>query len=111
MQVPKLSVAFPMVLDMESVDIRTTVQGAPVVVLRGGREWDVVAEPVRWFERVSWWEQSRRMPRGHGRVDVEIWQVQVDPGTGPHSGALTWELVRDGDAGGWYLRGEEALAA
>ncbi len=107
---PELSVVIPNVSDMESVDIRTTVQGAPVAVQRGGQEWDVVAEPVRWFERVPWWEQSRRMPRGHGRVDIEIWQVQVAPGRGQHSGAVTWELVRNGD-GAWYLRGEEALAA
>ncbi|MET4539220.1 MULTISPECIES: hypothetical protein [Micrococcaceae] len=96
---------------MEHVDIRSSAQGTPLVVLRGNREWRIVVEPVRWFERVSWWEQSRRMPRGQGRVDVEVWQVQVRLGNNVRSGIATWELVRDGAGGGWYLRGEEVAAA
>jgi hypothetical protein len=96
---------------MEHVDIRSSAQGTPLVVLRGNREWRIVVEPVRWFERVSWWEQSRRMPRGQGRVDVEVWQVQVLLGNNVRSGIATWELVRDGAGGGWCLRGEEVAAA
>ncbi|MGA8789003.1 MAG: hypothetical protein WB535_08650 [Paenarthrobacter sp.] len=96
---------------MEHVDIRSSAQGTPLVVLRGNREWRIVVEPVRWFERVSWWEQSRRMPRGQGRVDVEVWQVQVRLGNNVRSGIATWELVRDGAGGGWCLRGEEVAAA
>ena len=96
---------------MEHVDIPTVEQGAPAVVVRGGREWHMVVEPVRWFERVAWWEESRRMPRGQGRVDVEVWQVQVRLGNNPASGIVTWELVRDGSGGGWCVRGEELAAA
>ena len=51
--------------------------GRPQAVVRGGREWIVGAEPVRWFERVSWWEAERRMPKGLSRVDVEVWQIQA----------------------------------
>ncbi|MDR6436072.1 hypothetical protein J2790_001193 [Paenarthrobacter nicotinovorans] len=96
---------------MEHVYIRSSAQGTPVVVVRGSREWQIVVEPVRWFERIPWWEQSRRMPRGQGRVDVEVWQVQVRLGNNVRSGIATWELVRDGAGGGWSLRGEEVAAA
>ncbi|MCD4853741.1 hypothetical protein LN996_23265 [Arthrobacter sp. AK01] len=96
---------------MEHIYIRTSLQGSPVAVVRGSREWQIVVDPVRWFERVSWWEHSRRMPRGQGRVDVEVWQVQVRLGNNDRSGIATWELVRDGIGGGWCLRGEEVVAA
>ncbi|MCT9867728.1 hypothetical protein [Paenarthrobacter aurescens] len=96
---------------MEHVYIRTSAQGVPAAVVRGSREWQMVVEPVRWFERVPWWEQSRRMPRGQGRVDVEVWQVQVRLGNNVRSGIATWQLVRDGAGGGWCLRGEEVVAA
>ncbi|MNR39651.1 hypothetical protein D3C85_1578760 [compost metagenome] len=101
----------PTVSSMEHVHIVTVEPGAPAVIMRGGREWRMVVEPVRWFERVAWWEQSRRMPRGQGRVDIEVWQVQVRLGSNPRSGIATWELVRDGTGGGWRLRGEELAAA
>ncbi|MFE4195293.1 hypothetical protein ACFRJ9_05475 [Paenarthrobacter sp. NPDC056912] len=96
---------------MEHVYVHTTEHGAPSVVVRGQREWQIVVEPVRWFERVAWWEQTRRMPRGQGRVDIEVWQVQVRLGTNAQSSLATWELVRDGSGGGWRLRGEEVVAA
>ncbi|VXB17236.1 conserved hypothetical protein [Arthrobacter sp. 9V] len=96
---------------MEQVYIPTVDPGAPAVIVRGGREWRLVVEPVRWFERVAWWEQSRRMPRGQGRVDIEVRQVQVRLGNNPASGIVTWELVRDGSGGGWWIRGEELAAA
>lgn len=96
---------------MEHVDIRTTAQGEPAAVVRGGREWKIAVEPVRWFERVAWWEVSKRMPRGTGRVDVEVLQVQVRLGNNARSALATWQLVRDGSGGGWCLRGEDAAAA
>ena len=67
----------PSVAGMEHVMIKTGPDGRPRAVLRGGREWLVGAEPVRWFERVNWWEAERRMPKGRSRVDVEVWQVQA----------------------------------
>jgi hypothetical protein len=89
---------------MEHVMVKTCPEGRPVAVLRGGREWTVGAEPVRWFERVSWWEAERRMPKGLSRVDVEVWQVQARLGRNRSSDLTTMELVRDGLGGGWRLR-------
>lgn len=83
----------------------------PAAVVRGGREWQIAVTPVRWFERIPWWEQSRRMPAGQGRVDVEVLQVQVRLGNNQRSTLATWELVGDGMGGGWQLRAEEAVAA
>ncbi|MFJ5957047.1 hypothetical protein ACIQC5_13945 [Paenarthrobacter sp. NPDC092416] len=96
---------------MEHVYVRLTPGGIPIAVVRGQTEWQIAVDPVRWFERVSWWEGSSRMPRGGGRVDVEVWQVQVRLGANPRSALATWELVRDGTGGGWRLRSAEIAAA
>jgi hypothetical protein len=89
---------------MEHVVVKTSKDGSPTAVLSNGREWAVGADPVRWFERVSWWEAQRRMPKGLGRVDVEVMQVQVRLGPNPHSALTTMMLERDGLGGGWRLR-------
>ena len=96
---------------MEHVFIRNNPDGTPAAVVRGAREWQIAVEPVRWFERVPWWESAHRMPRGEGRVDVEVWQVQVRLGSNTRSTLATWELVRDGAGGGWRLRGPELAVA
>ena len=101
-----LSVPAPSVLGMEHVYIRNTADGTPESVVRGAREWQIAVEPVRWFERVAWWETTKRMPRGQGRVDIEVCQVQVRLGGNPGSALATWELVRDGAGGGWCIREE-----
>jgi hypothetical protein len=75
-----------------------------LAVEREGRNWLVGAEPVRWFERVNWWEQQQRMPKGLGRVDVEVWQVQARVGRNVRSELTTMELLRDQLGGGWKLR-------
>ncbi|WP_334172272.1 hypothetical protein [Sinomonas sp.] len=87
---------------MEKVLVRTTVDGEPRSFIRGSLDWRIAAEPVRWFERVPWWEGKRGVPRGLGRVDVEVWQVQALPGQRGR-GLTTFELVRDA-TGGWSLR-------
>jgi hypothetical protein len=96
---------------MEHVMVTRGTDGRPSAVLRGGREWIVGAEPVRWFERVSWWETERRMPRGRSRVDVEVWQIQARLGRNLGSALTTMELIRDGLGGGWRLRAAVADAA
>jgi hypothetical protein len=96
---------------MEHVMVRQGADGTPVAVAYRGREWLVGAEPVRWFERVNWWETSRRMPRGSSRVDVEVLQVQVRLGSNEASALTTMLLERDGLGGGWRLRGSMADAA
>ncbi len=93
---------------MEHVMVRTGINGMPASVVRSGREWTVGAEPVRWFERVNWWEMNRRMPKGLSRVDVEVLQVQVRLGGNKGSALTTMLLERDGTGGGWRLR--EAIA-
>ncbi|MCO4257130.1 hypothetical protein [Pseudarthrobacter cellobiosi] len=89
---------------MEYVVMKTAKDGSPTAVVSNGREWAVGAEAVRWFERVSWWEAQRRMPKGLGRVDVEVLQVQVRLGRNPQSALTTMVLERDGLGGGWRLR-------
>ncbi|MCP9000730.1 hypothetical protein NFC73_13475 [Pseudarthrobacter sp. RMG13] len=89
---------------MEYVVVKTAKDGSPTTVVSNGREWAVGAEAVRWFERVSWWEAQRRMPKGLGRVDVEVLQVQVRLGRNPRSALTTMVLERDGLGGGWRLR-------
>jgi hypothetical protein len=96
---------------MEHVVLKTTTSGAPAAVISNGRLWAVSAEPVRWFERISWWEAQRRMPRGSSRVDVEVLQIQVRLGHNPHSALTTMVLVRDGLGGSWRLRASMADAA
>ncbi|PNI09859.1 hypothetical protein CXX84_06470 [Arthrobacter sp. AFG7.2] len=96
---------------MEHVIIRTGRDGMPTAVLSNGREWAVGAEPVRWFERVNWWETRRRMPRGLSRVDVEVLQLQVRLGRNGSSALTTMLLERDGLGGGWRLREAVADAA
>ena len=100
-----MSVLHPNVTGMEHVMVKTGPDGRPLAVVRGGREWLIGAEPVRWFERVSWWEAERRMPKGLSRVDVEVWQIQARLGRNRGSALTTMELIRDGLGGGWRLRG------
>ncbi len=89
---------------MEYVVVKTAKDGSPTAVVSNGREWAVGVDAVRWFERVSWWEAQRRMPKGLGRVDVEVLQVQVRLGRNPQSALTTMVLERDGLGGGWRLR-------
>ncbi|WP_248760179.1 hypothetical protein [Pseudarthrobacter sp. SSS035] len=89
---------------MEYVVVKTAKDGSPTAVVSNGREWAVGADAVRWFERVSWWEAQRRMPKGLGRVDVEVLQVQVRLGRNPRSALTTMVLERDGLGGDWRLR-------
>ncbi|MDQ0663970.1 hypothetical protein QFZ35_002468 [Arthrobacter ulcerisalmonis] len=96
---------------MEHVIVHTDSNGMPTAVLGRGREWTVGAEPVRWFERINWWESSRRMPKGRSGVDVEVLQLQVRLGNNSRSALTTLYLQRDGVGGGWRLRESEAGAA
>ncbi|MBX7444413.1 MULTISPECIES: hypothetical protein [unclassified Arthrobacter] len=96
---------------MEHVIVRTDNNGMPTAVLAQGRQWSVGAEPVRWFERVNWWETNRRMPKGNSRVDVEVLQLQVRLGSNSRSALTTMYLQRDGLGGGWRLRESTVNAA
>ncbi|MHA7304007.1 hypothetical protein ACX80E_01985 [Arthrobacter sp. TMN-49] len=95
---------------MELLVVRTTPAGVPVAVRRDGHEWLIGAEPVRWFERTDWWRLARRMPKGQGRVDVQVWQVQARLGRNPRSDLVTMELECDSDGGAWRVRGAQPAA-
>ena len=88
----------------EEVYVETTPDGVPVTVERNGRVWRVGAEPVRWFERTSWWNHVQRMPKGQGRVDVLVWQVQARLGHNLRSELVTLDLECDHDSGRWHMR-------
>jgi len=53
-----------MFVPMESIEVQWTTAGQPLRVRRQGRVWNVVAQPVRWFERFAWWETELRVPNG-----------------------------------------------
>lgn len=89
---------------MEMIEVYFSTAGQPLRVRRQGRVWNVAAEPVRWFERVKWWESELRAPKGSAfAIDAQVWQVQVSLGA-KTSDVLTWELVRHAPTGGWQLR-------
>ncbi|MHA7270080.1 hypothetical protein [Arthrobacter sp. HLT1-20] len=89
---------------LEHIEVRTSPAGVPVAVQRNGREWVVGAEPVRWFERIQWWQHALRMPKGQGRVDVQVWQVQARLGRNPRSELVTMELECDSFGDAWRVR-------
>ena len=92
---------------MESLNVTVTPEGVPVAFTVAGDIW-VVTEHLRWFERIPWWETQLRMPRDHGRIDVEVWQLQAEPAeAGSGRQAATFVLIRDRNTGEWRLRSVE----
>ncbi|MCP3426120.1 hypothetical protein NBM05_08905 [Rothia sp. AR01] len=94
--------------------VATTSSGQPLRVELEGRRYRVAADPVRWYERRSWWEEVARAPRGlcPHLVDREIWRVQVAPERPggarrrrPPAEAelITMELERHRNTGAWSL--------
>lgn len=97
---------------MESLEVRVTAAGVPLSFVSEGRTWHVAVEPLRWFERVAWWESARRMPRGAlARVDVEVWRVQARIGHNPRTPLVTFELVLGRDRESWSIRSMVTIAA
>lgn len=93
---------------MESLTVTLSPEGVPVAFTVGGDIWIVAADPVRWYERIPWWETETRMPREHGRIDVEVWQLQaVQADAASEAPEATFTLVRDQNAGEWHLRSVE----
>lgn len=95
---------------LADVAVRTSPDGVPLAVHRNGREWIVGAEPVRWYERLEWWKQSQRMPKGTGRVDVQVWRLQVRLGRNVRSELVTMELECDAQEGRWRMREPLSMA-
>ncbi|MDJ0318868.1 hypothetical protein [Arthrobacter antibioticus] len=97
---------------MDEISVATTAHGLPVSFLLDGRTWHVGADPVRWFERVSWWETAARMPKGECvRMDVMVWQVQARIGHNSRSPLVTFHLVLGQDRRTWSVRSMDAIAA
>lgn len=83
-----------------------SAEGVPVAFELDGRTWVVGAEPVRWYERRSWWETDRRMAQGRGLgIDVEVWQLQASLGRNPGGDLVTFEVVHD-ETGTWRVRAQ-----
>ncbi|MFQ4149634.1 hypothetical protein AAGW05_13225 [Arthrobacter sp. LAPM80] len=99
-----------MMIHGEEVGVRISEAGVPLEVHRGGRVWFVGAEPVRWYERTQWWKHNRRMPKGQGRVDVQVWRLQVRLGPNRRSDLVTMDLEVDPGGGPWRVREELQLA-
>ncbi|MDQ1623286.1 MAG: hypothetical protein QOH19_1704 [Actinomycetota bacterium] len=84
------------------MDVRFTPAGAPLAVRHEGRVWAVAADPVRWFDRDSWWETRRTAAVGSGDlVSIEYWRVQVRLGSS--SALRTFTLRRNPLATRWLL--------
>ncbi|MDJ0316144.1 MULTISPECIES: hypothetical protein [Arthrobacter] len=96
---------------VEEVTVTMTAAGVPAAVHRDGRVWLVGAEPVRWYERVEWWKHAQRMPKGQGRVDVQVWRLQARLGRNLRSELVTMELERDADGAPWRVRGPLQMAS
>jgi hypothetical protein len=89
---------------VKSIDVTTSEEGVPIYFALEGQIWLIGAEPVRWFERVSWWATKTRMSvRDPGsRIDIEVWQLQAHPAAGSSEDLVTFEVVRDGSE--WLIR-------
>ncbi|WP_043795012.1 hypothetical protein [Pseudarthrobacter chlorophenolicus] len=92
---------------MKEIVITLNAEGVPVSFELDGRTWVVGAEPVRWFERRSWWETDLRMGRqGEARrIDVAVWQLQARPERNPSSDLVTFEVVHD-EVGKWMVHAQ-----
>ncbi len=89
-----------------------SASGVPTSFVRGGRTWWVVPDPVRWFERLPWWQTARRAERdGPLKIDVEVWLVQARIGHNPRTPLVTFELVLGQDRAAWTIRAMNAVAA
>lgn len=93
---------------METVQVEVSEAGEPLVIQNGKRKWIVAAEPLRWYERVPWWNLTTTARRGElVRIDIEVWRVQARLGKNPKSALATFELVHDRDADTWDIRSFE----
>lgn len=92
---------------MKETVVTLSPEGIPVSFELEGRTWVVVVDPVRWYERRSWWETDGRMGRqGESRrIDIEVWQLQARLERSPSSDLITFEVVHD-ETGKWLVRAQ-----
>ncbi|GAA3694823.1 hypothetical protein GCM10022377_04470 [Zhihengliuella alba] len=87
----------------QSLDVVLAEDGALSALTWRGQRYDVLEEPVLWYERRKWWEEEQRAERGRGRglVDHEIWRVQA---RGARDGDLrTFDLSHHVASGRWRM--------
>ncbi|MCC9193667.1 DUF6504 family protein [Arthrobacter sp. zg-Y916] len=87
----------------EAIEVVCSPAGIPLRLTWQGRTYKVAANPVRWYERRSWWEEEPRAERGHGAglVDSEIWRVQAR--LNPRSVLRTLDISRQTASSTWRL--------
>lgn len=63
----------------EAIEVTRAANGMPLRVKWQGKDYRLVAEPHRWFERRKWWDENLRIPRGigAGMADYEMWRLQL----------------------------------
>ena len=63
----------------EPIEVTRAANGIPLRITWQGKDYRLVAEPERWFERRKWWEENMRIPRGLGAgvADYEMWRLQL----------------------------------
>jgi hypothetical protein len=91
---------------VKDVEVDFSEDGIPVSFDLGGQIWIVGAEPLRWYERRSWWETDGRMGRRPGeslRIEIDMWRLQATPGLEPSADLITFEIIHD-ETGRWYVR-------
>ena len=95
---------------MDNLTVSLSPEGVPSAFTVAGDSWRVAEEPVRWYERIPWWETEARMPRELGRIDVEVWQLQCRPGRrGGGNELVTFVLVRNRNTGEWTIRSADRV--
>ncbi len=93
----------------ESVEVACTPSGVPLRLLWRGHNYQMAAEPLRWYERRNWWAEEARaeMGRGAGLVDHEIWRIQarinetsqiLTLDLSKQTGTQNWRIIRIHDA-------------
>ncbi|AXR75003.1 hypothetical protein DYI20_06735 [Auritidibacter ignavus] len=90
----------------QSVRVVCTTAGMPLHLHLKGRNYTVVAEPQRWFQRCRWWSQQSRFVagRGQGMIDHEVWRLQIRPAISSSTQpVMTVDVSHHLDSGLWRL--------
>jgi len=88
----------------ESIEVARAANGMPLRVKWQGRDYRLVAEPQRWFERRKWWDENLRIPRGIGAglADYEMWRLQLVAVSGSKQ-EHTFDVSFDAQTERWRL--------
>ncbi|MBB4735143.1 hypothetical protein HDA30_000651 [Micrococcus cohnii] len=90
----------------QSLAVDCAPDGTPARLEWNGRQYTIVARPLRWFQRRRWWAEEMRAAKGAGvgLVDHEVWRLQVRLARAGHGAPVqTIDLVHHRDSGRWRL--------